>query len=294
MCFQPHKRPFYQRCKNCFAVFLLLPLACFAQQKQIDSLKKILPQLTDTARVDALCALSLFYFFAGQSNAVDPNIETAIREAQKIVYAHGLGVANNQKASLLFWIRNDYPSALYYVRQSLQWFAQTNNKTKKQIDEDYWLLGKIKTEMGEYDEALDTLELDCRLFGNIYEDNCLMGGPALETMTDIYRERGEYVKLLETQQKLVAWDRQRGDTSDYSFHESWVLGLMYRLLGDYRTAIPFWRKVFMGYMGGNIGAWNTMEYAELMMYAGDPTRPAITMHDSTLCTVITKTCVTSW
>jgi LytS/YehU family sensor histidine kinase len=95
-------------------------------------------------------------------------------------------------------------------------------------------------------------------------------GMSLETMTDIYRDRGEYVKLLETQQQLVQRDRKLGDTGSYSFHELWVLGLMYRLLEEYPTALPFWRKLFVESKDGFGWSWNQMEYAELLTQANQP------------------------
>lgn len=278
MCFQPHKRKFHRRCKWLLVGCVSLQLHCAAQQKQIDSLKQVIPTLKDTAFVEGVYTLTEFYFQSGQFDSIPRNVEKTLETARRIGYAHGLAIGSMQKGGLLLCTQNDCLHAQKFIRESLNWFAQTPNK--EHIDRALCILGMIKKQTIESDGTLDTLQLAYRL-ATAANDVQWIGG-ALENITDIYRDRGDYVKLLETQQKLVEWDRKNGDTSEYSFHEKWVLGLMYRLLEDYKAAVPFWRRVFMQDMGGNIGAWNTMEYAELLMQAGllDSARYYYTHFDS--------------
>ncbi|OQP53156.1 hypothetical protein A4D02_22425 [Niastella koreensis] len=188
----------------------------------------------------------------------------AYEESKKINYIHGLAVSYLRRSGIANCTRNDYPETEKYAREALRWFSLTANK--KELSVAYWFLGRALTNQSHYDEALTNIQLAYQLAKKEGDENCM--GMALETMTDIYRDRGEYVKLLESQQELVKRDRRLGDNGYYSFHELWVLGLMYRLLEEYATALPFWRRLFLE--NGFIWSWNQMEYAELLTLAKEP------------------------
>jgi hypothetical protein len=252
-------------CVSFFAAMLLISVNCFAQGEKIDSLKKILPKLKDTARIDCLLELSAQYFCPPKKDSILYFAQIAYEESKKANYLHGLALANTRKAGVASCASNNYSEGEQLSREALKWFSRTPNK--KEIYIAYWILGRSQTNQSNYDEALINLKRAYDWASVAGKDDWI--GMCLETMTDIYRDRGEYVKLLQTQQQLVQWDRKMGDTGSYSFHELWVLGLMYRLLEEYPTALPFWRKLFLVPMS-DIGSWNQMEYAGLLMQANQP------------------------
>jgi tetratricopeptide (TPR) repeat protein len=246
------------------AAVVSVSLNCSAQQKKIDSLKKSLPNLKDTARIDCLLELSSLYFCTPEKDSAIPYTQTAYEESKKLNYIHGLAVSFIRKSGIAICIHNDYPQTEKYAREALNWFSLTSNK--KELSVAYLHLGRALTNQSHYDEALTSIQLAYQLAKKEGDENWM--GSALETMTDIYRDRGDYVKLLESQQELVKRDRRLGDNGYYSFHELWVLGLMYRLLEEYATALPFWRRLFLE--NGFIWSWNQMEYAELLTFANEP------------------------
>ena len=248
------------------AAVLSASLTCSAQQEKIDSLKKVLPKLKDTARIDCLLELGFQYFFTPEKDSIIHYTQVAYEESKKINYIHGIAVSFVRRSGIANCTQNDYPQTERYAREALTWFGLTSNK--KELYVAYWLLGRALTNQSRYDEALANIQLAYQLAKKDGDREWI--GPALETMTDIYRDRGDYVKLLESQQELVKYDRISGDSDYYSFHELWVLGLMYRLLEEYTTALPFWRRLFLIRMNGFGWSWNQMEYAELLTYANEP------------------------
>ena len=83
------------------AFLFLLSNACFAQREKIDSLKKILPSLKDSGRVDCLNALSESYLKLNSPVWPTPGQNTigdtaanyaslAYEEALKLNYEHGI------------------------------------------------------------------------------------------------------------------------------------------------------------------------------------------------------------
>src|SRR5688572_27473399 len=76
-------------------IFLILSLVCvlcFAQKEKIDSLKKILPALKDSAKIDCLNALSNAHIYYAADNA-EIFAYKALEEAEKINYKKGMAAA---------------------------------------------------------------------------------------------------------------------------------------------------------------------------------------------------------
>jgi len=249
--------------------FTLQSLACFvspAQEDKIDSLQKVLPSLRDTARIDCLNELGVQCLFGQDKDSTVYYANFTYEESKKLNYIHGLAGACMLKAAIANHFYNDFSQMEKMAREAIKWFNLTPNK--KYIEISYWQLGRAQTNQSNYDEALTNLKLSYGWAQKAGEEQ--VKGMVLETMTDIYRDRGEYAKLQETQQKLIQMDRASGNNGYYSFHELWVLGLMYRLLEEYSTALPFWRKLFVESKDGFGWSWNQMEYAELLTLANQP------------------------
>ncbi len=240
----------------------------FAQLLNIDSLKKVLPSIHDTARIICLHQLTVQYLFEKRMDSVNYYLNIAYKESIKKNYIHGLVLVALSEAAVEYYSSNNNDKTEGLIKKSLYYFNQTPNK--KEINVAYWWLGRIQKNKCNYDEALTNLQLAYQL--SIKDDDHYYQWDAycLESITDIYRDRGDYTNLLNTQEKLISAEKKSGDTGYYSFHELWVLGLMYKLMGEYSTALPFWRHLFFNEMNGFGITWNQMEYAELLTYANQP------------------------
>src|SRR4051812_12894870 len=81
-----------------FFIFLLsYPLVfstnCFSQRNEIDSLKKILPLLTDTSRIDCMNALSFQYIRLLVRDSAEYFETLGYKESKALGYIHGIAVS---------------------------------------------------------------------------------------------------------------------------------------------------------------------------------------------------------
>ncbi|HET7897176.1 MAG TPA: tetratricopeptide repeat protein, partial [Flavisolibacter sp.] len=250
------------------AAGLLASLHSPAQQEKIDSLKTILPRLKDTARINCLLEIARGYFSVPNKDSITHYSNRGFAEAKRLNYLRGMAVGMMHRSGMAVCFRNDYSGGAQLAGEAIRLFHSSPNK--QEIPLAYQILGRAQTELGRYDEALANLHLSMKWAQVTGDDRWIATN--LETMTDIYRDRGDYVKLLETQQQLARMDRACGNTDYYSPHELWVLGLTYRLLEEYPTALRFWRKLFVEPIGpeklvGTLGTWNMTDYADLLTLA---------------------------
>ena len=234
------------------------------QGQLIDSLQKVLPTLKDTARIDCLHNLSIQYLFKHDEDSALYYANLAYTESKKINYYNGIAQSFGPRAAARNHFHNDFPGMEKLALESLKWYGRTNNK--KGIEVAYWQVGTAHYSQGRFDTALYYLNLSYQV---AKKEASHFAMSALEMMTDVYRERGEYVNLLETQQKIIKYERDNGDINYYTFHELWVMGLMYMLLEEYTNALPFWRQLFLVESQNKfITTWNMVEYAELLTKSG--------------------------
>lgn len=247
--------------------------SCFSITKQRnDSLNKILPSLKDTARIDCMASIAEYFVRHSQREKKDSILyytTLAYLESKEINYTHGIAEAFANKSSLK---NNDYSfqQAEQLANESLKWFNLTSNKNKIAIA--YRQLSKAQCGQGRGDEGLASIKLSY-IWAKETGDTCFEGGlvSALEAMTNIYRERGEYDNLLAAQQELIASENADHEyRSGYTIHELWVMGLMNMLLKDYTTALFYWRKLFSGKDNVFLNTWNRCEYAQLLTLANEP------------------------
>ena len=69
-----------------------------AQQKEIDSVKKILPSLHDTERIDCLNELSYSYTYISKKDSAAYYATIAENEARKLNYIHGIAESVSRQA----------------------------------------------------------------------------------------------------------------------------------------------------------------------------------------------------
>lgn len=158
--------------KNNFVIICSI-LACHLpalsqnnDQFKIDSLKKVLPSLKDSARVDCLNSLSEAYiglpnwFSPTPTNTEFDNAEIfalqALEEAKKINYIYGMAKATSLKAELLFEKYNSYPEAEILSREAIDLYKKTANK--KGLNKIYWRLATTLHSQGSFEAAIDNYD----------------------------------------------------------------------------------------------------------------------------------------
>jgi hypothetical protein len=157
---------------------------------EIDSVKKILPTLNDTSRIEYEAEISRQYFFKKIKDSCLHYANIVYNESARIKYYHGLAKSCLFRASIANY-DHDYLKSGEISREALYWYNQSRNK--KDIYKAYGLLGWSQKYQTNYDEALINLNL-CSEWATRQGNVVWMTG-GLEHMTDIYRDRGS----LETQ-----------------------------------------------------------------------------------------------
>src|SRR6476660_7771433 len=82
-----------------------------AQQKEIDSLEKVLPSLHDTAKVDCLNELSYCYTYVSKKDSAEYYATVAENEAKKLNYIHGIAEAVSRQAGMAEHFENNFIKA---------------------------------------------------------------------------------------------------------------------------------------------------------------------------------------
>ena len=78
-----------------------------AQQKEIDSMKKILPSLHDTDRIDCLNELSYCYTYISKKDSAAYYGSVAENEAKKLNYTHGIAESVSRQAGMAEHFENN-------------------------------------------------------------------------------------------------------------------------------------------------------------------------------------------
>jgi hypothetical protein len=257
----------------CLNVLLLLSIGSFAQKEKIDSLKRVLPSLKDTARIDCLVEISTQYIFlelklGHLSQPYRDSLllfaNTAYDESKKLDYFNGMARSFCSKAALKNHFLGDYPAMEELARESLKWFALTSNK--KHIEIPYWELGislvgqgKAEESLWYYQQAYDWAEKN----QNFHVMQECVAGPGYE----YYRNIGEYDKAFECLRKWQRLDlRFKGhiDTAG----EKYTLGELHRRIGNYETALNYYREYVKRIDLNHANIWFRVSYPELFALNG--------------------------
>lgn len=189
-------------------VILFSGNSCSAQQERIDSLKKVLPSLYDSARVDCLNTLSGIYIkfirdtlgychrplcestsWPSFSRLALHYADLAREEAVKIHYIQGMAVALSYKGEIEE-LADNFMTCEKYSREAIKWFKQTANK--KRLADTYFNLGHSLYAQSFFSESIKS-------FDTCYEwhkKNGNLSGMywALTLERAVYNESGNYEK----------------------------------------------------------------------------------------------------
>lgn len=251
---------------------VLLTVTCFfiynlsaAQPKDIDSLKKILPSLHDSERVDCLNEIIYYYFSVDNYNfsvdnkdSIEDYLTITYEEAKKLKYAHGIAVSLFQQAGIQNRFNNNFPKGEQLATESLQYYSLTNNK--KYIEVAYGELGWALFAQSIYDKAMINLKQSgewakkAGTYEWMFVANSIIG--------QIYRESGNYDSAFYAFKQALDVAVQFKNT--FWIAEEFIdIGDLYQAIEDYPTALEYYGKAFKMKKRNDISIYDYPVYAEL-------------------------------
>ena len=227
---------------------------CFAQGEKIDSLKKILPSLHDSAKVDCLNELGGIYIkfirdtlgYCGMplsethtlpsfSSAASHYAALAYGEAVKINYIHGIAESLSYIGEIEE-LSDNFLLCEKFSREAINWYRKTLNK--KRLAETYFNLGHSLYAQSFFAESIRNLD-------TAYEWHKQNGNKSgmywtLTVSGAVYNESGNYEKAFELARECLDiaiqnnnnWFR-RGALTD--------IGWVYEEIDDHKTALEYYR-----------------------------------------------------
>jgi tetratricopeptide (TPR) repeat protein len=237
--------------KNRFTVIavLLFPLLVKAQSFQIDkpalpidSLKKVLPSLRDSARVDCLNELIRSYLEAMtpiQPDSLFSLAKQSYREASAINYIKGLGDACRRYGVLSQWRLWNYNEAERHFREALSWYKKIEND--EGLGHSFLGLGTALLHQGSPDEAKKTFEQSAFHFRKT--GNRIMLAELIDQFGYVYNAKRDFEKHFESVKLGLREKKSIGDNRGmiWSFYR---LAHIYRSVGDFETALDYFRQSY--------------------------------------------------
>lgn len=258
----------------CFKTFLIFifsysfifSTACFAQREQVDSLKKILPSLQDTSRIDCLNELSLQYIRLLVRDSAEYFEALAYKESKALGYLHGIAASVSNQSGIFEYFDNDFVKSETLARESIKWFESTTNKNG--IENTYNNLLFAVFSQSKYDEAYKIVKWQYEK--NLIAEDTIQIYNALSYMAVINYQQGNYDSAFYYYQKTYA-------IAIAHHNKVWIsdeltgFGSLFRAIGDYSTALNYYRQIFQtdtretiqSRIDGSYETWTRMEYAEL-------------------------------
>ena len=183
-------------CKVIYLLSAILPLfLCyfsFAQRVKIDSLKKTLSYLHDSARADCLNVLSLVYTYL-QVDSAKSYAQKAFTEASKSNYARGIAMSLNNNAHIAGLGLHDFPLQEKISLQTIQLYK--NLKDEKVLAESYLNLALALFCQSYFDRSEEACTAVVQLSQKTGDKKEL--GEAIAIMGSISFESGNYEKSFE-------------------------------------------------------------------------------------------------
>ncbi|MEP6951297.1 MAG: histidine kinase [Ginsengibacter sp.] len=227
---------------------------------KIDRLKKELPALKDSARIDCLNDLSESYLTFNTDTA-RVYARQALKEAEKTGYVKGQAKGYRNLGRIECRLVTDLPAAEKYFSQSLGLFIKT--KDDQQIAWAWGALGLSKWVLSKFPEAMSAFEKAEQLFKKVGDTIDLVG--TYEFMSRAEFESGKYAKSLE-----YAFKRK-----DLTGKEDYfILSQLYTAIGDDETAEKYRQRIPMNnsdyrkyaYLGTGISFLHKNQYDSALHY----------------------------
>ncbi|MEO5975802.1 MAG: histidine kinase [Chryseolinea sp.] len=211
-------------------MILFTCLNCHAQRTKIDSLKHLLPTLSNQKQTDCLNLLSLAFSYLDGDTAESYQVR-AYNEARSIHYERGELMALNNKAHIAGYVSRDFPLQENICRQIIHKYHGGRNI--ESLSETYLMLALSLFYQGMFDLS----KVSCTTIISLSKEtgNKQRLGEAIALLGSISFEIGDYQNAFESYNESL----QIFDTIKDSYNTAIVLtevGDLHRLAGDQTTA----------------------------------------------------------
>jgi len=197
---------------------------------KIDSLKKLLSSLKDSARIDCLNSLGDVYIVYKENDTAQYYTALAFTESKKINYIHGMAEAKSIEAE----IGENFSKSIEKDYEAIRLYGATSNK--KRLPETYFYLGHVLWAQSRFNEALENLEISHELFKK-YDDPA-GAARAVSTIAWVYEESGNYEKAFELGRKGL--DMAIENKDDWLRRiQLTLIGVLFRDVEDHNTALLY-------------------------------------------------------
>lgn len=227
---------YYSHLKNLCTLFLaallFLSFNSFAQREKIDSLKKVLAGLKDSARIDCLNELSKT-LVNSETGSAEMFAQLAMNEAEKIKYKKGIAVAWCNLAWAHGLSGGDLPTMESYCRKAVLLLEHTGEK--EQLADAWFSLACALSSQCKYASSIPAFDKAGQLFLQAGDELGL--AKMYDYMGEDERNRGQYSKSLEY---AVKWLDIAKKYNDKSYIDIWAS--LYKVVGDYETALDYYSQ----------------------------------------------------
>jgi len=231
--------------------------ASSGQSKNIDSLKRVLPYLHNSAWVDCINEIVFYYFSINKKDSVQLYSTLAYEEAKKLNYVHGIAVSLSQKAAIQMNNGGTSEAGALAV-ESLQWYKLTNNK--KDIEIPYYQMGREYFAQNKWDSAV--INLKQSFYWAKKENSSDRMLSALSLTGEVYRENGNYDLAFDMFKQELQMAIQYKDTIRIE-GALCNIGDLYQAIEDYPTALAYYTKGFEIIKPKDLTIWDYTSHAEL-------------------------------
>jgi tetratricopeptide (TPR) repeat protein len=205
----------------------------------IDSLKNVLPLLHDSGRVDCLNELASSCTETFASDSALDFARQAYAEASLINYIKGLGDACLQYGVIYYWHLWNSPESEKYYRQAISWYQKIPDNNG--LGHGFRCLGLSLLSQGFPDEAMKAIEQSIGYFRKT--GNQVMLADLTDLMGDAYGKKGDFEKHFEYVKNAMQEKKRIGDKRGM-FWSYYRLAHIYETVGDYETALDYFRQSF--------------------------------------------------
>jgi len=221
-----------------FILQILCCTICFAQREKIDSLRKVLTSLQDTAEIDCLNSLSYEYIIAEKKDSAEHYATLAYEEAKKIDYIHGIAFSFSLQSQIAKHFDDDFVRSETLGKESLRWYEKTGNK--KGIENLYTYLLYTVFAQSRFDEASYYGEKLIALAKQTGDQKGMLS--ALGWMFAINRQSGNYEKSFWFARQTYELALKNKDKIEISL-SLYGMAQLHSLIEDYPNALVYFRQV---------------------------------------------------
>ncbi len=249
-----------------FICSFLLPLWLFSQSPRIDNLRKILPLLKDSARIDSMNALSQLFIEQSVKDSAEYYAISAYNMSAALHYIHGLAESISRQSNIKTFFYGNLPGAEILDKESIGLYQKSANKAGLAATYDH--LAFVSFGQSKYDDALKFADESYALYKKNLDELGMMD--ILCLITQIHLKRGEFDKGFDTGQLALQLSTHIGVRTEIN---GCLLGLGTLCMGieDYSLALNYYRPVFQNFTAEDSISllksedliWAKMEYAEI-------------------------------